>query len=148
MVVRHRKKKNKMRGNRTHGGGNTKNRRGSGIQGGHGRAGSHKHKFSKYWQDFGVKIRLKPKKALGKALNLEELQKMIPAMIEGKRALKEAEGILIDGRKAGIAKVLGKGNIKEKIILSNVKATAKAIEKILQAGGSVKGIEKAKRGKD
>ena len=59
MVVRRRKKKNKLRGQRTHGGGGTKNRRGAGCRGGVGKAGSHKHKFSKYYVEFGIKKKLK-----------------------------------------------------------------------------------------
>ncbi|MEM4368578.1 MAG: uL15m family ribosomal protein [Candidatus Anstonellales archaeon] len=39
MVVRKRKKKIKLRGNRTHGKGNTKNKRGKGSSGGKGNAG-------------------------------------------------------------------------------------------------------------
>lgn len=38
-------KKRKYMGNRSHGGGNTKNRRGKGNKGGKGRAGWHKHKW-------------------------------------------------------------------------------------------------------
>ena len=53
MPERTRRKKNKLRGNRTHGKGNTKNHRGAGSKGGRGRAGSHKHKFSKYYKTFG-----------------------------------------------------------------------------------------------
>ena len=58
MVVRKRRKVNKQLGERTHGHGDTKNWRGSGNRGGVGRAGSHKHKFSKYWMTFGIKRRL------------------------------------------------------------------------------------------
>lgn len=45
MVRRFEKKFKKYLGNRTHGAGNTKNRRGKGNRGGVGRAGLHKHKW-------------------------------------------------------------------------------------------------------
>ena len=68
MVVRKRRKKNRMRGSRTHGCGGTKQKRGSGGRGGVGLAGGHKHKFSLYYADhFGEKSGLKPKDK-GKAM--------------------------------------------------------------------------------
>ncbi len=45
MTRRLRSKTRKYAGNRTFGGGNTKNRRGKGSKGGRGRAGFHKHKW-------------------------------------------------------------------------------------------------------
>ena len=62
MVVRKRRKKNKQRGERTHGHGNTKNKRGAGSRGGVGKAGSHKHKYSKYYDSFGKSGTLKTDK--------------------------------------------------------------------------------------
>nr|AJS11819.1 50S ribosomal protein L15P [uncultured archaeon] len=145
MTVRKRKKKHRMRGNRTHGGGNTKNRRGSGVRGGRGRAGGHKHKFSTYMHDFGVKKRLKPKTLKQKALNLEELERRIPEWIEEKKASREANGVIIDGKKTGFFKILSEGSINEKIILKNLKASKKAAEKIQKAGGMVESKEKQKK---
>jgi large subunit ribosomal protein L15 len=45
MARRIKSKKRKYLGNRTYGGGNTKNRRGKGTRGGVGRAGYHKHRW-------------------------------------------------------------------------------------------------------
>ena len=45
MARRNTSRRFKHRGNRTHGGGNTKNRRGKGNRGGVGRAGYHKHRW-------------------------------------------------------------------------------------------------------
>jgi large subunit ribosomal protein L15 len=47
MARRVKSKKSKYLGNRSYGGGNTKNRRGKGNKGGKGRAGWHKHKWLK-----------------------------------------------------------------------------------------------------
>ena len=74
MVVRRKKTtRSKQLGERTHGHGDTKNRRGAGNRGGRGRAGSHKHKFSKYYATFGIKIRQNPSHPKGKALNVGQL---------------------------------------------------------------------------
>ena len=129
MVVRQRRKKNKLRGQRTHGAGDTKNRRGAGSRGGRGRAGSHKHKFSKYYADFGIKrtLKAKPKQ---EALNLEEIQNNIEKWIANGVAVKENDLLVIDASKAGFAKVLGKGNVKEKIRIDNAEFSKKAAEKL------------------
>jgi large subunit ribosomal protein L15 len=124
MVVRKRKRVNKLRGNRTHGGGDKKNRRGAGSRGGRGRAGSHKHKFSKYWMTFGMKRKLKAKKKL-ESVNLQEIHKFL-----------DEKGVL-DGAAKGIGKILGKGELKRKIIVKNVKVSKIAAEKIEAAGGKI-----------
>ena len=124
MVVRKRRRVNKLRGRRTHGAGDTKNRRGAGSRGGRGRAGSHKHKFSKYWMTFGMKRKLKAKRKLI-AVNLQEIHKFL-----------DEKGVL-DGNAKGIGKILGKGELKKKIIARNVKVSGQAAEKIKAAGGKI-----------
>jgi len=145
-MVRKRRKKDKQRGMRTHGKGNTKNKRGAGSRGGRGRAGSHKHKFAKYHDTFGGKKRMRPRKK-PKALNLEELDSIIAKLLEKKRASKEGDSIVIDGKLAGIGKVLSRGTIKKKLVLKNIKASAKAAEKIAAAGGRVEEPGKRAEGK-
>lgn len=136
MVVRERKKKNKLRGQRTHGGGGTKNRRGAGSRGGVGKAGSHKHKFSKYYVDFGVKKTLKAKPR-GESISLGVIEENITNWVAKENAQKENDFIVIDGKKLGFYKVLSTGTIKEKIKLINAQASKKAIEKIESVGGKV-----------
>ena len=128
MTVRKRKKKNKLRGHRTHGKGDTKRKRGAGSRGGRGRAGSHKHKYSIYYKDFGGKIKLKPKKK-GIALNLKDVKKEL--------LKKEGAYYLLDGKKLKIAKILGRGTINFKLKVRNVALTKVAREKIQKAGGIV-----------
>ena len=140
MVVRKRRKKNKMRGNRTHGAGDTKHRRGAGSRGGRGRAGSHKHKYSLYYKDFGVKRKLKPK-AKAESVNLEFISGKIPAWIENGKAKKEGGLVIINGKVLGFGKILGGGNISEKIKVLNAAVSEKAAEKISRAGGLVEGAE-------
>ncbi|MDO8646972.1 MAG: uL15 family ribosomal protein [Candidatus Diapherotrites archaeon] len=143
MVVRHRKKKNKMRGNRTHGGGNTKNRRGAGCRGGTGNAGGHKHKYSSFLDHFGNKVKLKSKKFFGKAISLEDLESRLEQLILKKKAKREDGKIIIDGKTARIARVFGNKELKEKLVLKNIKATENAAESIKHAGGSIE-LKKAK----
>lgn len=136
MVVKRRRKKNKLRGQRTHGGGGTKNRRGAGSRGGVGRAGSHKHKFSKYYLDFGVKRTLKAKKK-AITINVEEIQEKIEEWLASKKAQNENGIIIIDGKNIGFGKVLGRGTITKKIKIENASLTRKAAEKITGAGGQI-----------
>ena len=108
MTVRRRRRVNKLRGKRFHGHGNTKNARGKGARGGMGRAGSHKHKFTSYWMTFGVKVTLKPKPK-PKALNLADFVRLLPKWIAEKRAERRGGQVLVDGKKVGIGKILGRG---------------------------------------
>ena len=147
MVVRKRRKKNKMRGNRMHGGGNTKNRRGAGNRGGVGRAGSHKHKFSKMWVDFGIKRTLKAK-ARPAAINLEQISSGLDEWIASGKAKKEGGMIVLDGSALGFGKILGKGEAAEKLKIVNAKASKGALRKIAAKGGSAEGAEGAAEGED
>ncbi|MFH1390693.1 MAG: uL15 family ribosomal protein [Candidatus Diapherotrites archaeon] len=136
MVVRRRRKKNKLRGQRTHGGGGTKNRRGAGSRGGVGKAGSHKHKFSKHYVDFGVKRTLKPRKKEN-TISLAYINDNIENWLANGKIKKDGSIIVIDGKALGFGKVLGNGIIAHKIKIENANASKMAEEKIQKAGGSV-----------
>ncbi len=117
-------KKDRLRGNRSHGKGNTKNDRGSGCRGGKGRGGSFKHKFTKYYLTIGQKITLKPK-VKPKTINLVDLDYLTKDKTE------------IDLKKLGYDKILAKGNLTKKLIIKNAQATPRAKEKIEQMGGKI-----------
>jgi large subunit ribosomal protein L15 len=136
MVVRRRKKTNKLRGKRHHGKGNTKNRRGSGIRGGVGKAGSHKHKYSKYYTEFGIKIRLKPKEK-GDSINISELENYLNKKLQKELVEKNNDVFVVDGKKCRLHKILGRGNTTIKVETKNVKATPDAKAKIEEAGGKI-----------
>ena len=79
-------KKRKHLGNRTYGGGNTKNRRGKGNRGGVGRAGFHKHKWlhtikfeGTCQKDRGIKGFFNPTRENLKEISLRELNGRIAA---------------------------------------------------------------------
>jgi large subunit ribosomal protein L15 len=133
------KKKDKLRGHRSHGKGNTKNKRGAGTRGGRGRAGSHKHKFNKYHSEFGVKKTLKAKPKIN-TVNLSELNELIEKIINEKKAVKEKNLIVIDGKKLKIQKLLSRGNLKEKVLVRNMLYSKKAKEKLLENGSKIEGM--------
>lgn len=144
MVVRKRRRKNKYRGNRVHGKGDTKHKRGKGSKGGKGRAGSHKHRFTKWYMDFGHRVKLKTKKTLN-AINIADLMQLLPRFLAEKKVEKEKDAFVVDGKKIGYDKILGKGIIKEKIIVRNMKVSENTAEKILKAGGKVEEKENSEK---
>lgn len=141
MTVRRRKKKDTVRGHRTHGKGDTKNRRGAGSRGGRGRAGSHKHKYTKYFGTFGKNKKKVIGKPLGPSMNLDQIEQMLPKWVAAEKAVKEGNKVIVDGQKLGFAKILAKGQLKSKIVFENLKASKRALEKIQESGSVVKGIE-------
>lgn len=128
MTERKRKKRTKRLGKRTFSG-NTKNRRGAGTRGGRGRAGGHKHKFTKMQHEFGGQKAMKPKQKQ-KSINLSWLEQKIVQLKE-KKLVTEKKGVLvIDGKKIGISKILGKGSISFKAVFKNIAFSKKAKEKL------------------
>jgi len=139
MVVRKRRRKFKKLGQRTRGHGDTKNMRGSGSRGGKGLAGSHKHKWSKYYKKFGTEKKQILSRKIVKAINIDQLVEMLPKLSAAGIVAKEAGMPAIDGSKIGFDKLLSRGLLSEKIIVRKMKASAKAIEKIKKAGGKFEG---------
>jgi large subunit ribosomal protein L15 len=133
------KKKEKLREKRSHGKGNTKNKRGAGCRGGRGKAGSKKHKFTKYYTEFGTKRKLKAKKQVN-AINLSDIN----SLIENNEFEKQNSFIVFDGIKTGYEKILSKGTLNEKILFKNIIASKKAIEKINESGSKIEEIESKK----
>ncbi len=137
MARRTKSKKRKYLGNRTYGGGNTKNRRGKGSRGGVGRAGYHKHKWLAT-----IKAGLNKGRRTGfvhynakkvQTITLGEIQ---AAIVSGKYQKASPDGkfeIVFSDR----MKVLSQGELADAI---NVKAgsfSARAKEKVEKAGGTV-----------
>ncbi len=138
MVVRRRKKRvTKMLGQRTRGNGDTKKRRGAGSRGGRGLAGSHKHKYSKYAGKFGKEKKKVLSRKIIREINIDLLIQKMPKLEAAGKISKEENTIIVDGSKIGFDKLLSKGELTQKIIVRNMKASKKAIEKIKKAGGDV-----------
>ena len=132
----------KFRGLRTHGRGK-KSGRGAGIIGGHGQAGLGKTKkiyMLKYDRNhFGHHGFTRPPSQVEdkNTINVSELSEQVDRFVELGYGSKDGDAYSIDLTAAGIDKLLGSGSIAFKVNVSVYEASAKAVEKIEAAGGSV-----------
>ena len=132
----------KFRGLRTHGRGK-KSGRGAGIIGGHGQAGLGKTKkiyMLKYDRNhFGHHGFTRPPSQVEdkNTINVSELSEQVDRFVELGFGSKDGDAYSIDLTAAGIDKLLGSGSIAFKVNVSVYEASAKAVEKIEAAGGSV-----------
>lgn len=133
MTDRKRRKKNKLRGQRTMGAGNTKNRRGAGSRGGRGAAGHRKHKIATYNPLRMKKYRLKKQEKL-REITLGAFDKILDALVTKGKVTKEDNKYIVD-KKSGYGKILSQGNTDKEIVLK-INATIGAVKKIVAAGGS------------
>jgi len=139
MVVRKQKKVTKYRGSKTHGGGSMKKRRGAGHRGGRGRAGSGKRgdaKKPRYWREQAEKGFVGYREG-PVTMNVGHLSSTAAALVADGKAVEKAGVFTIDLRSLGIEKLLGGGRVEHKLVLSGAPASARAVEKIKAAGGSV-----------
>lgn len=121
-------KVDRLRGKRTHGKGNTKNKRGAGCKGGRGRAGSFKHKFTKYYVVIGKRKLLTPRlraKTKLKTITLHDLNKYL------------TDKDTLDLKEIGFEKILGTGNLEKAVKIKNAQVTKIAKKKIEDKGGVV-----------
>lgn len=138
------KRNSKFRGLKTRGHG-IKARRGAGKRGGRGMAGSLKHRYihvvKYYGKDYFGRHGFKRPQSVVKAdivLNLSTIREYIDRMVESGAAKKKGDGYDIDIEKLGCTKLLGGGDIGEmKVHVITPSASAKAIEKVEAAGGTV-----------
>jgi len=126
-----REKTKRFRGSMTHGRGK-KGGRGSGLRGGRGNAGLHKHKYMhllKYMPEnhLGKHGFKRPQKMIKKdiAINVGQLEERFV----GKKS--------IDLHKEGYTKLLGGGKVATSLQITVKNATPKAIEKIEAVQGKV-----------
>ena len=140
MTERKRKKKNRVRGERTHGKGDTKNNRGAGCRGGRGNAGGDKGKFASIGRLAPIEYKLKPN-THGIAITLGNLDSKLDSLVQkGKVTMEGKKYVVAYG--CGYEKILSQGQTTKAIILK-INASKKAIEKIEKAGGT---FEFAKKG--
>ena len=136
-----RKKNTRQRGSHTHGWGAKKKHRGKGNKGGAGRAGSGKRADSKkpsYWS-------LKKKKGFKKknvikrisAVNIRYLEENFERLLKEKKIKKEKEDYILNLKDVGYNKLLSKGSIDRKIVITVPYASKKSIEKIKKNGGDI-----------
>jgi len=139
MKIKKTKKSKKMRGSATHGRGARKKGKGKGHKGGKGMAGTGKRSgqkitlitklyHGKYFGKQGITSR-KTKKDKRKRINLRDI--VINLEKYGKKTGNGIEINLPD------YKVLGEGEVKEKLIIKTKEASKSAIEKVRKAGGEI-----------
>ncbi|MEK6800415.1 MAG: uL15m family ribosomal protein [Nanoarchaeota archaeon] len=144
MSFKKRKKSSRYRGSHTHGRGGKKKARGSGHRGGVGMAGTGKRGDQKktlilnlYGNDYFGKdktLRRKPSPKL-KSINLEDINYKLSTFLENgeaKELSKNSYEINLKGYK-----ILGEGNIKEKLIIKASGASKAAVEKVKKSGGEI-----------
>ncbi len=138
MVVRRRRKYRKKLGSRSYHG-DTKNRRGSGIRGGYGKAGAWDHKFFLYMHELVKKGFKPPKRRERRSINVGDLEEALPRLEKEGYAKREGKSIVVDLTSAGYDRLMGRGTISTPVVVKVAYATARAVEKIEAAGGQVIG---------
>ncbi|MFQ5711700.1 MAG: uL15 family ribosomal protein [Candidatus Geothermarchaeales archaeon] len=134
----HRERKTrKKRGSRTVGWGRVGQHRGSGMRGGFGKAGMHKHKWIytlKYEPDHYGKHGFKSIRKPPRTINVGKLEEII----RSRDYEKGARGMVsIDLSRLGFNKLLGGGKVSTPMEVRVEKASEKAKEKIESLGGKV-----------
>lgn len=144
MKIRKRDKRSRLRGQRRCGYGFGKKHRGKGSKGGKGMAGTGKKAAQKrtfidkympgYFGKRGFKSVNQIKKIKPKIINLSEIQKKINDFIAEGTAKKTLQGIeiLLEDYK-----ILGDGNVKDRLIIKAKFASSQAMQKIEKAGGKI-----------
>lgn len=138
MVVRRERKVRRQRGSRLYGWGTIGQHRKSGMRGGFGNAGFHKHKWSwvtTYDPDYFGKngfIRHSATTRQVQVINIGELS----ALIQDKVLEKDEKGkAMLDLSSYGYSKLLGAGKIDFPITVKATYITEKAKQKLEEAGG-------------
>jgi large subunit ribosomal protein L15 len=144
MPARKRKKNSRQHGSTTHGWGARKKHRGSGNRGGVGMAGTGKRSDGKkpsIWKDtlyFGKHgFKKKGQKLIINAINIEQIETMLPKLIVDKKITKEGDSFIIDLGALKYNKLLGSGDVKNKLKISVDFASENAVEKVKAKGGEV-----------
>ena len=142
----HKKRKvRKMRGSRTHGYGQIGQHRGGGQQGGKGKAGLRKHKWSStikhakntHSWPLGKAGFYNPTKSTIKTINVGTLDEQIEKMLTNNQAVKTRKGITINLTKLGYNKLLGVGKVTHRMIVTVESSSKSATKKIVEAKGQI-----------
>lgn len=136
-----RSKRSRLRGAKTCGYGfRKKHKGGKGEHGGRGMAGSGKRAGQKitwiqrYHPNYFGKRGFHSKKKNLKVINLDEIEERMHKFLEKKIAKKTSKGIEL---KLKDYKILGRGELKEKLIIEAAAFSKEATEKIKKAGGEL-----------
>ncbi|MBI2145268.1 uL15 family ribosomal protein [Candidatus Woesearchaeota archaeon] len=141
MTVNRRKKDTRQRGSHTHGWGSKKKHRGSGNRGGKGMAGTGKRADSKkpsIWQDdyFGKHGFASRGKRLS-TVNVGFLDESVEKLVKASLAKHQNGSYEIDLSEIGFDKLLGRGQVRKKLIIKADSASKEAVDAVKAAGGEV-----------
>lgn len=142
MKIKKRKKATRFRGTHTHGRGGKKKARGSGHRGGVGMAGSGKRGDQRktlilnlpekyFGKDKALRRKLKFRP---KTINLQNIEDSIHSFVK-KGIAKESKGFYELSLEE--YKILGEGNIKNKMKIKAYSASESAIDKVKNSGGEI-----------
>jgi large subunit ribosomal protein L15 len=147
-------KKRRQRGSRTHGGGTHKNRRGAGNRGGRGAAGRDKHEFHNY-EPLGKSGFKRPEYAQTDVAEVRVQKLDEDAALYAADGLAEvdddgvyrfdARDVVDDGHEVDVVKVLGGGQVRQRLHVVADAFTAGARERIEAAGGTAELTERGER---
>ncbi len=149
--IKKRKKRSRLRGSKTAFWGARKNHKKSGHRGGKGMAGTGKRAGQKKtWvlakqPDYLGKEGLKSKREKIKVVNVEYIQKNLNKLVKKGKAKKTGKGYEVD---LGNHKLLGKGEIKEKVIVKCKEVSKSAKQKIEKVNGEIILPEKKQKKND
>jgi large subunit ribosomal protein L15 len=142
-MIKYKKNRGKFRGSRTNGWGVQGQHRGSGKNGGHGWAGACKHMWTwviRYEPDWLGKHGFNRPPSIVKkvyAVDIKTIEEKLPLLEKEGIAVKKGTSYEIDLGALGFNKLLSTGQVNAKYNITVENASAKAIEKISAAGGSV-----------
>lgn len=139
--TRKRSKRTRLRGSRTAYWGNRKKHKGTGMRGGAGMAGTGKKSGQKitwvqkhFGNDYFGGEGLKRKTIKLQDINLRDIDKNLESLKKKGIAKEGKNGLEINLKGY---KLLGEGDVKEKMTITAEKASESAIEKVQKAGGKV-----------
>ena len=142
MTVNRRKKDVKFRGSHTHGWGSKKKHRGSGNRGGKGNAGTGKradqNKPSIWHEQYFGKHGFTHRGAVRhNAVNVESLDQNIEKLVKSNVAKLQGGAFVVNIGDLGFDKLLGKGRVTKKLMITADYASSRAVEAVKEAGGEV-----------
>lgn len=142
MTTNRRKKDTRMRGSHTHGWGSKKKHRGSGNRGGKGMAGTGKRSDAKkpsIWKEeyFGKHGFVNKNPVIRESINIGDLDGKAQKLVDKKAAKMENGAFVINLAELGFDKLLGKGRVTKKMVITANYASAGAVESVKAAGGEV-----------
>ncbi len=133
-------KTRKFRGSRSHGWGQSHAHRGAGNQGGFGKTGGHKHRWTyivSHEPNYFGKHGFYHQHTRVTSVNIGELDQLANELLTSNKAEKKDGGIFIDLDTLGFDKLLGAGRVNKQLIIKVKAFSSVAAEKIRKAKGQI-----------